>query len=211
MINIQKFYSVHFSHIRSILSSSVHFGPNRSIPFTLVLFHLLSPIGSILFASVQYGLIQSCLVEFDSIRSIMSTLVLIYPVVLIRFTLVPFGPNWSTLSFSDYFGPIQPTLFLFGPLWSYLVRSIMSTLVLIYPFIIIRSYSVYIGPLCSIQSTSVLFGLPCSHSVHFCSYGLFLSTSIHFGSLQSIFVRLHRGKRHIQVESTYSKSKFIKK
>ena len=157
MINIQKSYSVHivlFSPIWSILSSLFHIGSLRS---TLVLFglhwsysnHLFSPFNplwSTLDLFGPYGLLWSYSahsIDFGSIRS----------------TVVLFSP-------SSHFGPIQSTLVLFGPIWSYSIlfvpiQAIMSTLVLICPFILIqstlilfgqlRSYTVHIGPLCPIR------------------------------------------------------------
>ena len=140
----------------------------------------------------------------------------------IQSTLVLFGQRWSILptlvlfdshwSYLVYIGPIQSNL----SSWSYLVDigPIRSTMILFGP---ICSYSVHIGPLCSIQFTLVLFSPTLSiwstlfHLVHLCSLQFIWTTSIHFNPLQSIFVHLHTGKRHVQteVENTYSKSKFI--
>ena len=115
----------------------------------------------------------------------------------------PFCPLWFYSIHIVLFGlsPIQSTLVLFGP---------------------ICSYSVHIGPLYPIQFTLVLFSPPYSHLVlflsiqstffhlvHLCSLRSIQTTSIHLCSLQSNFVHLHIGRRHVQVESTDSKCKYI--
>ena len=127
MINIQKYYSVHISLIRSMLVHSVH---------------------------------------FDSIWS----------------TLVLFGPICPL-------GPIQLTLVLFGPLWSYSVLFIptRSTLVHSILFISLSYYLVLLvsfGPILSIRFYFV-------HSIHFVPFGPFVFTLIHldhFISFQSTSV-----------------------
>ena len=111
------------------------------------------------------------LVYIRPIRSNRSKLVLFFPFSPIRFTLVIFSPLWFysvhigpipfILSTSVDIGPIQSNMILFGP---------MSTLVLIYPFVLFWSYLVHLVP---ILSYSV-------HSVHFIPI---VSTSVHFYAL----------------------------
>ena len=104
--------------------------------------------------------------------------------------IAPFCPLWF---YQVYIGPIRSNL------------STWSNLVDIGP---ICSYSVHIGLLCSIQFTLVLFGPPCSHSVIFFSFGPLCSIwsiCIHFVH----FCTLSYRKKHVQVDCTYSKSKFI--
>ena len=95
---------------------------------------------------------------------------------------------------------ILPSLVHFSP-----IGSIRSTLVIFNPYVhfgpnlSIRSRSVYFDP---IQFTLFPFGLLRS----------IWSICVHFGPFVSIFMHLHTRKRYVWwVESTYSKSKFIKK
>ena len=129
-------------------SYSVLLGPFCLLWSTLVLFVLCwsywvqsIQIGHILSSSVLFGSHWSYSVHFGSIR----------------FTLVLFGPLC----------PLQSTLVLFGPHWSYLVH--MSTLVLIYPLVLIRSCSIH---LVLIMSYYVLLHSICVH------FGPFLCTYI---------------------------------
>ena len=115
-----------------------------------------------------------------------------------KYYLVHISPIWSMLVHSTHFGSIRFTLVLFSPYcrvwsnfstWSYLVDigPIPSYLFLLRSHCSTLSYSVHLGlirsslfpfdPILSIRST--LF-----HLVHLCS-------------LQSIFVHLHTGKRHV--------------
>ena len=119
-------------------SYSVLLGPFCLLRSTLVLYVLC---WSYWVQSVQIGHILSSSVLFGSIR----------------FTLVLFGPLC----------PLQSTLVLFGPHWSYLVH--MSTLVLIYPLVLIRSCSIH---LVLIMSYYVLLHSICVH------FGPFLCTYI---------------------------------
>ena len=128
----------------------------------------------------------STLVHIGSFRS---TLVLFCP---LRSYSVHIGPRsiLSTLVFlvqSIHFGPVC----YFSPVW-----SILSTLVLICPFNLIRSIL-------------VLFSLLRSHLILLVPIWSIQTISVHFDPLRSIFVHLHNGKRHVWVESTYSKYKFI--
>ena len=112
----------------------------------------------------------------------------------IRSTLVLFGPIFPL-------SPIQSILVLFGPLWSYLL--------LISPHWSTLSNSINFGP---IQSSLFLFGpiLSIRYTLfHLCSLWSLQTTSIHFGPLRSIFVHFRTGKKHVQIENTYSKFKFI--
>ena len=133
---------------------------------------------------------------------------------LIRSILVIFCPLWS---YSVHIGPI----------WSIIcpIQSIMSTsihLVLFGLFCPLWFYSVqyvHFGPIWSffihfvhsilIRSHSVLFNPSCLYFVLFCPSGplcsirsnsVHLITLILFCPLQSIFVHLQNGKRHIWVE-----------
>ena len=137
MINIQKSYLVHVGPILSNLSSLIHFS------------------------------------------SITSTFVLV-------------GPHWS---YFVHFSPISFTLVMFGPFcpsWSYLVdivtiRSITSTLVLIYPFVLIRSA---FGPLYPIWSTLFPFSSILSiqsTSFHSVQFGPSISTLVQFGTFYLLF------------------------
>ena len=163
MINIQKSYLVYFSPNQFILSSLVHFG---SIWSTLVLLGPFIHIGPILSTSVLFHphwsySVHSTLVLFGSHLSYSVHSVNLGP---IKSTLVLFHPIWS---YSIHFGHIQSYLFLFGPyvhfgpnlsIRSYSVH--MSTLVLICPFVLIRSTSVLI------RSTSVHLVPIRSYSIH---------------------------------------------
>ena len=172
---------------------------------------------------------MSTFLHFSPIQTIQSAW--FYSVHSIQFCYI--WPTWcSYLVHSIHFGPIQLTLVLFSPVLSYSVqfgpiRSIMSTLVLICPFILIRSYSVHFGPIrstlvhylffCPIRSTlsySVLYGPIRSTLFPFgpirstsSPFGPIWSICVHFNSIQSIFVYLHIEKRHVWFVGTYSKSK----
>ena len=94
IINIQKSYLVHFGPIRSIFSSSVHFGSIRSI---LVLYR-------------SFCLLQLTLVLFSppwSYSVHMSTLVLIYALVLFWSTSFPFCHILSIQSTSFHLCPLR--------------------------------------------------------------------------------------------------------
>ena len=96
MINIQKFYSIYFSPIPSILSFFVHFG---SIWSMLVL------LGS--FCPHWYYYIH--------FSPIWSTLVIFSP---LWFYSVYIGPFCPLLSYSIDIGPIRSTMVLFGKIYS---------------------------------------------------------------------------------------------
>ena len=138
IINIQKFYSVHFGLIRSTLVLfspfsphwfySMHFKSVRSKlvqfgPFCPLWFYLVD-VGPILSTSVLLGPIWSYSVLFVPIRSITLTLVLICPFVLTRSHSVHFRRLWSNSVYSVKFGPFSPfhsTLVHFiqlSPFWS---------------------------------------------------------------------------------------------
>ena len=136
-------------------------------------------------------------VHSGPIRSIFFTLVLFGLFCTLQYYSVNIGPIWSSLQ----------TSILFSPIWSRLAHSIYFG-----PNLSIHSYSVNFAP---IQSPSVIYG-PFGPScyirsyfvclVHFVPFGSIWSirtTSVHFGSLQSIFVHLIIGKKHVWVESTY--------
>ena len=135
MINIQKSYLVHFGPIRSIFSSSVHFGstwstfvllgligPNWSysflfspIRFTLVIFSPLwfysvhiGPISFILSTSVDIGPIQSTMILFG-------LYVHFGPNLCIGFFLVLFGPPCSHSVIFCPFSPLHSICVHFGP------------------------------------------------------------------------------------------------
>ena len=124
MINIQKFYSVHFGLIRSILFSSVHFG---FIWSTLVLF---SPFSPHWFYSIHFKSVRSTLVPFGPFCPLWSTLVLLEPFSPHRSSSVHsihFDSIWSILilvlfswrwSYSIHFGPTRSDLVLFSPICS---------------------------------------------------------------------------------------------
>ena len=127
--------------IRSTWSYSVHIGPTRSILSTSVLF---GPFSS-------YSV---CSVHVSSIPSIRSTLVLFG---LIRSTLVLFSPYCPLRFYSVHFGPtrsVRSTLIIFGLLWSYSVlygplrsfRSVLFTLFLFRLFGLILSNLGLSGP-----------------------------------------------------------------
>ena len=129
-------------------SYSVLLGPFCLLRSTLVLYVLCwsywvqsVQIGHILSSSVLFGSHWSYSVHFGSIRSIL---------VLYR-----------------SFCLLQLTMVLFSPPWSYLVH--MSTLVLIYPLVLIRSCSIH---LVLIMSYYVLLHSICVH------FGPFLCTYI---------------------------------
>ena len=179
------------------------------------------------------------LVQFSSIRSysihigcILSTLVLFGPHWSYLVHSVYFSPLQFYLGYSVLFGlfwSILSTLVLVCPHWSYSVQfdpiqSITSTLDLICPFILIRSPSIlfgvnwptmfYLVSLGLIRSTLFPFSSILSirsDLFHFIQFGPFVSTLVQFSQFWSIFVDLPKGKRHVYVESTYFKSKFIKK
>ena len=126
IINIEKYYSVHFVLFDPHWFCLVYIGPIGSIRSTLILFY---PFKSY---SIHIGYIQS-----------------------IQSTLALFGPYWSYSVHSINFGLIQSTLFTsvlfswywsysvhYGPICSYLVH--ISTLVLICPIVLIQSYSVHL-------------------------------------------------------------------
>ena len=144
-----------------------------------------------------FGPLWFYLVNLGPIWSIPSTLVLFFA---LQFYSDHIGPIQSICPLRYYsvdIGPIQSTLVLFGPTWSYSflfvpIQSIMSTLVLICQFVLIRSNQVLLNPFRSTLVHSILFGLlwsypvhfglPCSHSIQFCSI---LSNLVHFYPLQS--------------------------
>ena len=132
-------------------------------------------------------------------------------------------PKWSYSVHSIHFDPLQPYSIHFGPIW-----SILSTLVLCNPFYPLQFYFVHIGLIRFTSIQSIQFGsaqfiwsysfhiVPIwssyVHLVHFVLFDPIWSiriTSVHFGPPWSIFVHLHNEKRHVWVESTLSKSKFI--
>ena len=122
---------------------------------------------------------------------------------------VQFRLTWSIRSYSVHFGSIGSTVILFGPIWPYLVDSvlsvqfgpiwfILSTSVQFGPFSstsilfhfgpirstfvlsgLLWSYSVYFGPIRSVQFTLVLLGPILSTSVELVQIDQFWSTSIH--------------------------------
>ena len=141
MINIQKFYSVHFGPIPSIFSFSVHFG---SISSTLVLLVHSIHIAPIISTPILFGphwlypihsVHRFYLVHIGPIRSILSTFVLfnwywsysvhyvpIQSYLLLFVTYVDFGPNLCILSYLVNFSPTWSS-FPFGS-----ILSIWSTL-----------------------------------------------------------------------------------
>ena len=140
-----KYSKVLFSLLQSVLfkspiwSTLVLFGLHwfyQVYSFTLVLFYLLRTyfvcIGHIQSIPLWFYLVHIC-----PIRSILSTQVL-------------FNQHWS---YSVHYGPIQSTLVIFSSICSYSVH--MSTLVLIYPFILIWSTSVHLVPIRSYSIHSI--------------------------------------------------------
>ena len=107
----------------------------------MIIYHPFCPIQPTL---VLFSLIWSYLVHIDSIYLLcplqfysvnIGHISPLCPLQSYSGHLVYFSPIWSILStlvLSVDIGPIQPTLFLFDP-----TRSIMSTLVLICPFVLI--------------------------------------------------------------------------
>ena len=136
-------YSVLFD---TLMFSSVHFAPIRSIPV------LVGPL----------CLLWSHSVLFNPLWPIRSYLVLLVPFGPFRYTqpILVYSFILSTSVFFSPFGHLGP----FGSFWSYTVhfspnRSLPSILVILDPFGPIqstRSYSVYFVP---VMSSSVLFGL----------------------------------------------------
>ena len=129
------------------------FGPHW---FYSVHFVLLTPLWSIWSTLISFGLLWFYSVHFHLILAIWSTLVIFGPF----YTLWFFSPLWSYSVHYVYSSPIQTIWILFGPLWSYFVhfgpiwsysvlfvpiQSIMSTLVLIYPFFLILSVRTYVN------------------------------------------------------------------
>ena len=119
MINIQKYYSVHISLIRSMLVHSVHFG---SIWSTLVLFGPICPLGpiqltlvlfgplwsySVLFVPTRFTLVHSILFSLLWSYSVLLVLIRSYFVHLVHF--VPFGPFVFTLVHLDQFDSFWST------------------------------------------------------------------------------------------------------
>ena len=125
---------------------------------------------------------------------------------------VQIGPIRSILSTSVLFGRYWSSSVHYGPICSYSVHYVHFG-----PNMSIRSFLVHIAPLCPIQSTSILFGhilfiqFTLFHLVYLCLLRSIRTTSIYFDPLQSILCILYIGKRHVWVQSTYSKSKFILK
>ena len=131
-------------------------------------------------------------------------------------TLALFGPHWSySVHISPifvHFSLIQSTLVLdpFCPHWSF--WYILSTSVQFVYFSLVWSILLTLVLICSfnlIQSILVLFGLLQSHLILLVPIWSIQTTSVHFDPLRSIFVHVHNGKRHVWVERTYSKYKFI--
>ena len=144
IINIQKSYSVHIGSIQSIM-----------------------------FSSIQFGLIQSYSVLFSPCYPLKFYLVYFGPFNLIQSTSLlfgPFGPHLFYSVHSVHYSPIQFKLVLFGPfclLWSYSIQidsiqSSLSTTVQYAHF----GPTVQFGPVQSILSTLLLFGPLGSYSVH---------------------------------------------
>ena len=122
-----------------------------------------------------------------------------------KYYLVHIGPIRFTLVHSAHFGSIRFTLsysvlVLFSRHWSYSVLFVPTQFTLIHfvLFSSLWSYSVLIVP---ISSYFV-------HSVHFVQFGPFVFTLVHFNLLR-FFIHFHIGRRHVQVESTDSKFKYI--
>ena len=136
IINIQKSYSVHIGSIQSIMFSSIQFGLIRSYS---VLFSPFYPPKFYLVYFVPFNLIQSTSLLFG-----------------------PFGPHLFYSVHSVHYSPIQFKLVLFGPfclLQSYSIQidsiqSSLSTTVQYAHF----GPTVQFGPVQSILSTLVLFG-----------------------------------------------------
>ena len=129
------------------------------------------------------------------------------PLWFYSFYIGPTRSNLSTLSYLVDTDPIWSTMVLFSPIWSYSVLLVpsQSTLVHFVLFSSLWSYSVLLvtfNPFLSIRSTLL-------HLVHLCSLWSIQTTSIHFDPLRSIFVHLQIEKRHVYVETAYSKFKFI--
>jgi len=149
--------------------------------------------------SILFNLLWFYLVHLGPIRSIPSTLLLFYP---LQSYSLHIGPMLfcSLRSSTVNIGPIQSTSVLFSPTWSYSIlfvpiRSIMSTLVQICLFVLIRSTSIPLNPFqytlvhCPIRSILVPFSPPCSYSTLFCPFGplhFIWSNSIHLYPSQSI-------------------------
>ena len=182
IINIQKFYLVHFGLILSILSTLVllvnsvqigpilstsilfcpfcHFGPNLSIHSYSV--HI-SPPWSYTVHSFLFGPHRSPSILFD--------------------------PNWSLWFYSVLIDLIRSTSFNWSnsvhycPLRSYSVYSFLFG-----PFRLIQSTLILFNPFGSIQSTLVQFGLfysILSNSFHFCP---FFSNSINYTNPYLLFI-----------------------
>ena len=161
-------------------------------PFFPLKFIRSNSVNSFLFSPLRYNSVYSV-----HTCPILSTLILFGPFCWLWFYLVPFCPHRSHSVHFDQLQSYSVYFVHFCSIW-----FILSTLVLFSP----HSTFVQLGPVRSILSTSVppvLFGPPCFYSILFCSFGPLCSiwsiwiTSVHFGPLQSIFVRLHNGKRHV--------------
>ena len=111
MINIQKYYSVHISLIRSMLVHSVHFG---SIWSTLVLFGPICPLGPIQLTLVLFGPLWSYSVLFIPTRSTLVHSILFISLSYYLVLLVSFGPILSIRFYfvhSVHFVPFSPFVF----------------------------------------------------------------------------------------------------
>ena len=124
MINIQKYYSVHISLIRSMLVHSVHFG---SIWSTLVLFGPICPLGPIQLILVLFGPLWSYSVLFIPTRSTLVHSILFISLSYYLVLLVSFGPILSIRFYfvhSVHFVPFGPFVFTsvqlhhFNSFWS---------------------------------------------------------------------------------------------
>ena len=161
MINIQKFYSIHFGPIPSIFSFSVHFGSILSMLVLLVHSIHIGPIIPLQSYSVHIGYIQS----------IQSTLVLLDPhwsysvhygpirsYLFLFGTYADFGPNLCILSYSVHFSPTQSSLFPFGSIlsiWSTLFH--LCLLQSIFMLLHIRKRYVSIGTLNQFKGLVLIF------------------------------------------------------
>ena len=177
MINIQKFYSIHFGPIPSILSFSVHFGSILSMLVLLVHSIHIGPIIPLQSYSVHIGYIQSIqstlvlLGPHWSYSAILSTFVLfnqywsysvhygpIRSYLFLFGTYVDFGPNLCILSYSVHFSPTQSSLFPFGSIlsiWSTLFH--LCLLQSIFMLLHIRKRYVSIGTLNQFKGLVLIF------------------------------------------------------
>ena len=116
-------------------------------------------------------------------------MVLFNPLCPLKFYSIHFSPFsliQSTSVRSIHFGPILPTLVLFGPHLSYSVYSVHFSPMwsILFTLVHFQSYSVnfvHFGSIRSILSTSVLFGPHLSFSVHFGLISQLQSSSVQLG------------------------------